>query len=156
MSDGVHTNTLVSIVFGVKINKRVINRLVSILGESGIEVNNFVKHIKLNTTGYSHSLNNSFIHTLFAIRYLFKYQVSSSSQIRNGITLENINRWVDALFAEEDEPESIQDPMVTDTENANNDNVEDIEVIGDWTDDKWQEELSNNNLVGNLMKFKIL
>ena len=82
--------------------------------------------------------------------------MSSSSQVRNSITLENINKWVDALFAEEGEPESIQDPMGTDTENANNDNVEDIEEIGDWIDDKWQEELSNNNLVGNLMKFKII
>ena len=40
------------------------------------------------------------------------------------------------MFAEEGEPESIQDPMVTDAENANNDNVEDIEEIGDWIDDK--------------------
>ena len=87
---------------------------------------------------------------------LFKYQVSSSSQVRNSITLENISKWVDGMFAEEGETESIQDPMVTDAENATNDNVEDIEEIGDWTDDKWQEELSNNNLVSKLMKFKIL
>ena len=135
MSDGVHTNTLASIVFGVKINKRIINSLKTILRESGIDVNDFVRHIKLNTVGYSHSLHNSFIHTLFAIRYLFKYQVHSSSQVRNGITLENNNMWVDALFAEEGDPEGIQELMVTDAENANNE--EDSKDIGDYTNDKW-------------------
>ena len=42
--------------------------------------------------------------------------------------------WVDALFAEEGDPEGIQELMVTGVENANNE--EDSKDIGDYTDDK--------------------
>ena len=50
MSDGVHTNTLVSIVFGVEINKRVIKLEVRLEWKWSC-VDDHVKHIKPKTEG---------------------------------------------------------------------------------------------------------
>ena len=133
MRDGVHTNTLVSIVFGVKINRRVINRLKVILRGSGIKVNECVKHIKLKTEDHPSVLCNTFIHTLFAMRYLYKYQIHSSHDVRAGITFDNIEKWADTVFAVEDDSDDVTDGSVGfidgGTPMSDEESPEDIEII---------------------------
>ena len=107
MSDGVHSNTLVSIVFGVETNKRVINRLKFVLRGSGIDVDQCVKHIILKTDNYPSVLRRTYIHTLFTIRYLYKYKIQSSHDVGAGITFENIEKWADTVFATEDDSDTM-------------------------------------------------
>ena len=133
MRDDVHTNTPVSIVFGVKINRRVINRLKVILRGSGIKVNECVKHIKLKTEDHPSVLRNTFIHTLFAMRYLYKYHIHSSHDVRAGITFDNIEKWADTVFAVEDDSDDVTDGSVGvidgGTPMSDEESSEDIEII---------------------------
>ena len=133
MRDGVYTNTLVSIVFGVKVNRRVINSLKVILRGSGIDVNECVKHIKLKTDDHPSVINNTFINTLFAIRYLYKYQIHSSHDVRAGITFNNIEKWTDAVFGVEDDSEEVTDGDVGvidgGTPMSDEESSDDIEII---------------------------
>ena len=103
MSDGVHLNTLVSIVFGPETNKRVMPHLKSVLRGSGIDVNDRFKHIILNTEDYPSVIRKTYIHTLFTIRYLYLYSVCSFHEVRAGILFDNIEKWVEAVFLTEDD-----------------------------------------------------
>ena len=106
MSDGVNKNTLVSIVFGPETNKRVMPQLKSVLRGSGIGVKDRFKHIILNTEDYPSVIRKTYIHTLFAIRYLYLYRVCSSHDVRAGILFDNIGKWVDAVFLTEDDSDN--------------------------------------------------
>ena len=135
MSDGVHTNTLVSIVFGVEINKRVIKSLKSVLSGSGVRVNDHVKHIRLKTEDCPPVLQDTYIHTLFAIRYIYKYQISSSHDVRAGITFDNINKWVEAVFVTEEDSGNIKDLIGTVGDRAS-ESEEDLEEADDVLDEE--------------------
>ena len=104
-----------------------------ILRGSGIDVNECVKHIKLKTDDHPSVLRNTFIHTLFAIRYLYKYQIHSSHDVRAGITFNNIEKLTDAVFGVEDDSEDVTEVSVGvidgGTPTSDEESSYDIEII---------------------------
>ena len=80
-------------------------------------------------------LRDTYIHTLFTIRYIYKYQISSSHDVRAGITFDNINKWVEAVFATEEDSGNIKDLIGTVGDRAS-ESEEDLEEADDVLDEE--------------------
>ena len=81
------------------------------------------------------ALRDTYIHTLFAIRYIYKYQISSSHDTRAGITFDNINKWVEAVFVTEEDSGNIKDLIGTVGDRAS-ESEEDLEEADDVLDEE--------------------
>lgn len=87
----------------------------------------------MKTEDHHSVLRNTFIHTLFAIRYLYKYQIYSSHDVWAGITFDDIEKWADAVFAVEDDSDGGTEGSVGAidgrTPMSDEESSEDIEII---------------------------
>ena len=103
--DVVHTKILTFIAFGNERNDCVTNHLKAVLKRRVIDVNHSVKRIKLKTSDYPPVLRSTCFHTLFTIRFLYKYRIASCHDIYSWIKFCDIEKWVDTFFGVEDNTE---------------------------------------------------
>ena len=103
--DVVHTNILTFVAFGHERNDCVTNNLKAVLKRSGVDVNHSVKRVKLKTSDYPPVLRSTCLHTLFTIRFFYKYRISSCQDVYCWIRFCDIEKWVDTFFTVEDNTE---------------------------------------------------
>ena len=76
-------------------------------------------------------LFNTLTNTFFAVRYIYKYKICSSHDVRAGITFENIDKWVDVVFATEEDSGNINESVGTvgDRTSESDEELEEVEDV---------------------------